>query len=306
MTTLKLGTRGSRLALWQAEHITGVLKKLDPGLVTETVVIKTSGDKILDVALAKIGDKGLFTKEIEHALLRGHIDMAVHSLKDIPMEMEPGLSLAAVLQREDPRDVLLSHKGWTWEALPPGARIGTSSLRRRAQLKYRRPDLQVEDIRGNVDTRIQKMQDQDLDGIVLAYAGVVRLGMTRWMSGFLPYDIMLPAVGQGAVAVQIRTDDDRCRKLTAAFNDMPTYRAITAERSFLQELQGGCQVPIGALARIEDDILNITGVIAGLDGTPFYQAGVAGASSSAAALGKNLARQLLQQGGNTILDTIRA
>jgi hydroxymethylbilane synthase len=293
------------LALAQTELVKAELKKIYPRVETETVVIRTSGDKITDTALWAVGDKGLFTRELDQALTKGGIDAAVHSLKDIPAQVEDGLIIAAVLKREDPRDVIISHKGFTWNTLPPEAKIGTSSLRRRAQLKYKRPDLRVEDLRGNVETRIKKMRDGDLDAIVLAYAGVRRLGMDSLITDYLPVDIMMPAAGQGAIALQTRAGEKETRQLLAGLNDAPTYWAVTAERSFLRELQGGCRAPVGAFARAEKDGLNITGLIFGLEGERGCRAALSGELAAAESLGKNLARRLLSAGGNEILKNIK-
>ncbi|HBQ85106.1 MAG TPA: hydroxymethylbilane synthase, partial [Syntrophomonas sp.] len=244
MQHIKLGTRGSRLALWQAQYTVDCLKRACPDTSIETVIIKTKGDKILDVPLSRIGDKGLFTSEIETELLDGKIDMAVHSLKDLPSQLAPGVCLAAVLKREDPRDVLLSVKGYRLAGLPPQAILGTSSLRRIAQLKSVRPDVRIVELRGNVETRIRKMQEQNLDGIILAYAGVKRLGFESYVTDFISPDIILPAVGQGVIAIEAREDDLATRHCLDIVNDMSSYMQISAERAFLKELQGGCQVPI--------------------------------------------------------------
>lgn len=232
MMRLKLGTRGSKLALWQAQAVTERLKEYHPDLQIEVVIIKTAGDKILDVALSRIGDKGLFTKELEKALLDGTIDLAVHSLKDLPSQLGEGLKLAAVMPRENPGDVLISRSGLHLSDLPAGSVIGTSSLRRTAQLKAVRPDLQVIDIRGNVETRIKKMQEQQLDGIILAYAGVKRLGLEHWITQVLPYDIMLPATGQGTIAIETRDHDEKMDSILETVNDRKTFAEIQAERAF--------------------------------------------------------------------------
>jgi hydroxymethylbilane synthase len=291
--------------LAQTELVKAALKKIYPQVRTETVVIKTSGDKIPDAALWTVGDKGLFTKEIDQALLEGGIDTAVHSLKDMPAQMEEGLTIAAVLKREDPRDVIISHKGFTWNTLPLEAKIGTSSLRRRAQLKYKRPDLRIENLRGNVETRIRKMQEEDFDAIILACAGVRRLDMNSLVTDYLSIEVMMPAVGQGAIALQARAGEKETQQLLAALNDAPSYWAVTAERSFLKELQGGCQAPIGALAQVEREFLTINGLILGLEGDRGCKAGLSGPFASAEQLGRKLAQQLLLEGGNEILESIR-
>lgn len=302
---MNLGTRGSKLALWQSQTVAEELKSALPALEIEIKTIKTQGDKILDVALSRIGDKGLFTKEIENELLAGSIDLAVHSMKDLPGEMEPGLCIGAVLKREDPRDVLLSHKGYQFDKLPRGGVIGTSSLRRMAQVKARRPDLEIVALRGNVETRIKKMQEQDLDGIVLAWAGVSRLGLTEWVTDFLPEDLILPAVGQGAIAVQIRADDHSTRELLASINDPEAFAEVSAERSFLKTLQGGCQVPIGSRAIVSGSQIRIRGLICSLDGSRHYCQEINGPFEQGQKLAVELAEQLLAQGAGAILEEIR-
>ncbi|MEQ8200866.1 MAG: hydroxymethylbilane synthase [Syntrophomonadaceae bacterium] len=304
MNKLRLGTRGSQLALWQADKVAAELRGRMPGLEIETVVIKTKGDKILDVALSKIGDKGLFTREIENALLAGEVDLAVHSMKDLPSFLAPGLALGAVLQREDPRDVLISHRDCTLETLPRNGIVGTSSLRRIAQLKNLRPDLRVTDLRGNVETRIRKMAEQGLDAIILAYAGVVRLGLTVNITQIISVDQVLPAVGQGAIAVEIRADDEETAAVIGNINHNPTYFTTLAERAFLRELEGGCQVPIGCLGRIDDEGLLLEGLIASLDGGVMLKDKVSGPIVQAEEMGRNLARRLLDQGGREVLQGI--
>lgn len=305
MQALRLGTRGSRLALWQADYVARELSRRVPGLPVEIVTIKTKGDKILDVPLAKIGDKGLFTREIENELLAGNIDMAVHSMKDLPSVMEEGLCLGAVLPRENPRDVLIAARNYTLQTLPSGAVIGTSSLRRIAQLKALRPDLEVVNMRGNVETRIRKMQEQGLDGIILAYAGVKRLGFDHFISEIIETDKIMPAVGQGAVAIEIRADDIRTSKLLRQINDENCCLETTAERAFLAELGGGCQVPVACLARVVEKRLTMTGLVASLDGSQVYRAAADCDFTEIAAAGRQLARQLLQAGAAEILAEIK-
>ncbi len=306
MDKLRLGTRGSKLALWQAEHVAFVLKSKFPQLSTEIIIIKTTGDKNLSSSLSKIGEKGLFTKELEDNLLSNNIDLAIHSLKDLPVDFDTRLTLAAVMKREDPSDVLLSNKGYKWANLPIGARIGTSSLRRRAQIKSIRPDLEIVDIRGNIDTRIAKMIKEDLDGIVLAYAGLVRLDLTEYITDILPYDIMLPAVGQGAIAIQ--TVNAKCwfSSYISALNHHETLAEVNAERSMLKTLQGGCQVPIGALAKVQDNgYLSLEGIIADLDGKNKYRVKRTALMEHAEKLGEDMAMILLNEGGKDILNVIR-
>ena len=305
MQKLNLGTRGSKLALWQSRQVAEELKRVRPALEIDITIIKTQGDKILDVALSRIGDKGLFTKEIENELLAGRIDLAVHSMKDLPGEMDPALAIGAVLHREDPRDVLLSHKGYRFDELPKGAVLGTSSLRRMAQIKARRPDLEMLALRGNVETRINKMQEQDLDGIVLAWAGVSRLGLTAMITDFLPEDLVLPAAGQGAIAVQIRADDRKTREVMDLINDKAAYSEVSSERSFLRKLQGGCQVPIGSRALVSGSQIYIRGLVASLDGTRLYRQEISGPVERGPELAEELAEGLLARGAGAILDEIR-
>lgn len=305
MKSLRLGTRGSKLALWQAEHVANELKKSHPDLKVELKIIKTTGDKILDIALSKIGDKGLFTKEIEKELLDGNIDMAVHSMKDLPTQLETGLCIGAVLSRENPADVLISSRSYTFGNLPVGAKIGTSSLRRIAQLKNLRPDLIFIEIRGNVETRIRKMQEENLDGIVLAYAGVKRLGMESSISEVLPYETILPAVGQGVIAIEIRQDDPEVVAFLQVINDRDAYLSSLAERAFLKELEGGCQVPIASLAEVKDDRISMRGLIAALDGSQVFSSNQEGSSGEAELLGQQLARYLLNSGADRIMEDIR-
>jgi hydroxymethylbilane synthase len=260
MERLRLGTRGSKLAQWQAQAVAERLKACHPGLQVEIVIIKTVGDKILDVALSRIGDKGLFTKELEKALLEGDIDIAVHSLKDLPSQLGEGLRLSAVLHREHPGDVLISRRGVKYHEIPAGGVLGTSSLRRTAQIKALRPDLQVVDIRGNVETRIKKMEEQNLDGIILAYAGVKRLGLEHLITEQLSFDTMLPATGQGAIAIETRDPDPQIDNLLAPINHMETFIEIQAERAFLGKMEGGCQVPIGSLAKYKGSVIELKGL----------------------------------------------
>ncbi len=322
MSVVRLGTRGSKLAIWQAEHVASQLKARVPGVEIKIIIIKTKGDKILDVPLAKIGDKGLFTREIENELLAENIDMAVHSLKDLPSLLGEGLSLGAVLKREDPQDVLISTQSYTLETLPAKAVIGTSSLRRISQLRALRPDLVLVNMRGNVETRIRKLEEEQLDGIILAYAGVKRLGFEDHISQIIPMDLILPAVGQGAIAVEIRQNDEPTSKLVRQINDDNTWLEITAERAFLYELEGGCQVPVACLARVADQQLIMEGQVSSLDGSLVYKNsakceltskdsrcrdvhGWQGATGQVAATGRNLARQLLAAGAGKILQEIK-
>lgn len=305
MKRLKLGSRGSKLALWQADFVASQLSRIVPDLNVEVKVIKTKGDKILDVALSRIGDKGLFTREIEKELLDGSIDMAIHSMKDLPSQLAPGLCIAAVLERENPGDVLISRQGYKFYELPEGAVIGTSSLRRISQIRALRPDINLVDMRGNVETRINKMYEQDLDGIVLAYAGVKRLGFEDKISDFLPHEVILPAVGQGAIAVEVREGDGASLELARSINHEPTDWATRTERSFLKVLEGGCQVPIGCYAEVRGESMTVEGLIASLDGRRVFRGSMQGSYQEADVLGQQLAHDLLEKGAAGVLAEIR-
>jgi hydroxymethylbilane synthase len=301
---LVIGTRGSKLALWQANHIAGRLSVQYPGLEVALRHIMTTGDKILDVPLARIGGKGLFTKELENAMLAGEIDLAVHSLKDMPTELPPGLTLAAVTERLDPGDAFISPRYKTIANLPEGARIGTSSLRRKAQLLAYRPDLKTVDLRGNIDTRLKKLDQEGLDGILLAVSGLKRLGWEEQITQIVPMDICLPAVGQGALAIEAREGDEEVLSLLACLEHRETRQAITAERSFLREVEGGCQVPIGVYGLMEDDILSVEAAIVSPDGACVIREKLEGTPADAADLGITLAHRLLAAGGREILSSI--
>src|SRR3989304_959610 len=266
--TLTLGTRGSALARWQTEWALTRLAAAWPGLDIQTKLFTTSGDRILDKPLPEIGGKGLFTEELENALRSGEIDLAVHSLKDLPIDDSPGLTIGGICAREDARDVLISPGGWTLAALPAAARVGTSSLRRASQLLAARPDLTLLPLRGNVDTRIRKAAQGDYDAIVLAAAGVLRLGLSEHITEYLPFDVMLPAPGQGALAVQCRVDDAATRDLLSAIDDPTSRAAVTAERAFLDALGGGCSAPVAAYAEcgMQKGECRATGLVASRDG----------------------------------------
>lgn len=300
-----LGTRGSKLALWQSEHVASILQE-KAGVEIELNIIKTQGDKILDVALSRIGDKGLFVKEIETALIEGEADLAVHSSKDVPTQIPEGLTLGAFLRRVDPRDVLISKSGQGLDALPPGSVIGTSSLRRIAQILHRRPDLKIEDVRGNLDTRLRKMDEGLFDAIVLAAAGLDRMGWAEGITERIPSDVMLSAVGQGAIAIEVRQGDEDMHELMAYLDDPATRFAVTAERALLRELEGGCQIPIGALGILEDGVLKLEGMVAGLDGSRLIRDSITGAPEEADELGVRLADKLKAQGADEILAEVRA
>ena len=296
-----IGTRGSKLALWQADYIEQRLREEYPGLSVTQKRVTTKGDRILDVPLAKIGGKGLFTKELEEEMLSGGIDLAVHSLKDMPAKVPDGLIIAAVTKRLDPGDALVSNRFSSFEELPKGARVGTSSLRRRAQLLCARPDLEMLDLRGNVNTRLRKLDEGEYDAIVLAVAGLKRLGFADRIRQVLPREMVLPAVGQGALAIETREDDKETRDMLAFLRDDDTICCTEAERSFLARVEGGCQVPVGVYATAEGDGLNVEAVIASLDGQRFYRGNVKGTRKDAAKLGENLAEKLLDEGGAEIL-----
>ena len=304
---LVIGTRGSSLALWQAEHVSTELQALHPDLSIVIRTIETRGDLVRDRALSQVGGKGLFVKEIEGALLAGEIDLAVHSLKDMPTEQPKGLVLGAILQRADPRDALVARAGGdvSLSTLPRGARLGTSSLRRKAQALASRSDLQVADLRGNVDTRLRKLSEGQYDAIVLAVAGLARLGRADAISHILPADVMLPAVGQGALCVEVRAADEKTRRLIAPLDHSPTRRATDAERALLRSLEGGCQVPIGALAQMERTRVWLRGLVASLDGSRVVRDDIHGPAEQAEALGKELAERLLAAGGDEILEEVR-
>jgi len=300
MTLLRLGTRKSKLALWQANFVKEKLEAL--GCKVELVPITTTGDKILDTPLAKIGGKGLFVKEIENALLSGEIDLAVHSLKDVPITIPEGLTLSAITEREEPYDVLISRNGKKLEELPSGAVVGTSSLRRQVQIKRRRGDLRVEILRGNVDTRLRKLKEGLYDAIVLAYAGVKRMGLSGEISQVL--EDFIPAVGQGSLAIETRAEDERVINFVKVLNHEESWLRAVCERAFLRELQGGCQVPIGAYAWIEGNRIKIKGFISDLEGERFLEGYEEGSLQEAEEVGKRLAQRLLREGGEEILKEI--
>ena len=299
-----IGTRGSKLALWQADYVEQRLREEYPGLQVTQKRISTKGDRILDVPLAKIGGKGLFTKELEEEMLSGSIDLAVHSLKDMPAKVPDGLMIAAVTKRLDPGDALVSNRFSSFSELPQGARVGTSSLRRRAQLLCARPDLTMIDLRGNVNTRLRKLDEGEYDAIVLAVAGLKRLGFADRIREVLPQTMVLPAVGQGALAIETRADDKETRDMLAFLRDDETICCAEAERSFLARVEGGCQVPVGVYATAKGDDLKVEAVIAALDGRRSYRGTVNGAKADAAKLGKGLAEKLLNEGGAKILQEL--
>ncbi len=302
--TIIIGTRSSKLALWQADYVADSLRRQYPGLRVEKKLVTTKGDKILNAPLAKIGGKGLFTKELEQDMLEGNIDIAVHSLKDMPVEIPAGLTLAAITERFDPGDALVSPKYGRFAALPQGAKVGTSSLRRKAQLLHARPDLQIEDLRGNVNTRLAKLESEHFDGIILAVAGLKRLGFGDRITDVLPRSMCLPAVGQGALAIEARAGDDETLSLLGFLRDEATVHCAAAERAFLARVEGGCQVPVGVYAAEQQGRLSVEAVIASVDGARLYRDAVQGSWEEAGQLGSSLADRLLAAGGLAILHEI--
>jgi hydroxymethylbilane synthase len=301
-----IGTRGSDLALWQANFVKSSLEEHFPRFNFEIKIIHTTGDEVLDVALSKIGDKGLFTRQIENELLNGGIDLAVHSLKDLQTVQPEGLTIGAVCKREVPNDVFVSKNGASIDDLPEGAAVATGSLRRRSQLLHYRSDLKIAEIRGNLPTRFRKFDESELDGMILAYAGIYRLSFEERISQIIPFKIMLPAVGQGAVAVEVRKDDPRIAEVVVKLNHAETYTCITAERAFLRRLEGGCQVPIGAHATLEGQNVMLEGMVGTLDGTVVFREAMSGLAENAEALGTELANSLIEMGARELLDSTRA
>jgi hydroxymethylbilane synthase len=305
---LIIGTRGSELARWQSNFVKSELRKLFPALDVELQIIKTLGDKILDSPLSRIGDKGLFTKEIDHALVDRTIDIAVHSAKDVPTILPAGLTIGAVVEREDVRDAFIAHPAKNHRRfgdLPRHAKIATGSLRRRCQLLQIRPDLEVIDIRGNLNTRLKKLATSDWDGMVLARAGVKRLGWEERIAEVLPVETMLPAVGQGALAIVMRESDESVREVVQKLHHESTAVAVNGERAFLRFLEGGCQVPIGTYGRLEDGKFRLDALIGSLDGRRVVRGSIGGSPAESEALGIQLAKQLLERGGREILSEIR-
>lgn len=303
--TLRIGTRASALALWQAEWVKSELEKKHPGLEVTLTKIKTKGDKILDVPLAMVGGKGLFVKEIEEAMLRGEIDIAVHSMKDVPTIFPEGLALRCITEREDPRDIVILREGIaSIKDLPQGARIGTSSLRRKSQLLHARPDLEMLDIRGNVETRIRKLTEDNLHAVVLAAAGMHRLGFGDQISEYLEATDCLPAIGQGALGIESRIGDDETNALIDFFDHPDTSWAVKAERAVLRHLEGGCQVPIAAFAQVEGSTLSLTGLVSSIDGATMIKKTLTCAPEEAEKTGVALAEALLAEGAGAILNEV--
>jgi len=302
---LILGTRGSELALWQANYVKKEIEKRNKNVHIEIKIIKTKGDKILDVALSKIGDKSLFTKELENELLLSKIDFAVHSLKDLQTQLPDGLTLAAVTKRHNVEDVLIGRKkGITIFTLPENAKVTTGSLRRKCQLLHFRPDIQVFDLRGNVPSRIDKFLNSDWDAIILARAGVERLRLNKYISSFIPKELFLPAVGQGALAIETREDNFIALEILKTIHDEDTFISIAAERNLLRTLEGGCQVPIGAFAEVKSNGLYMDAFIGSLDGSIIFRKKIKGSKNNPERIGKKLAKDLLKAGANKILNEI--
>jgi len=300
MARLRIGSRGSQLALWQANHISVLLR--EHGHEVELEIIKTTGDKITDVALAKVGTKGMFTKEIEEALAEGRVDLAVHSLKDLPTEIAPDFEIAAIAKRENPRDAFCSVKYKRIEDLPQNARVGSSSLRRQAQLKAVRPDLDIQPLRGNVDTRLRKLEAGEYDAIILAAAGLIRLGKTELAKQIIPVEAMCPAAGQGALGIEIRAGDSVTRQYLSFLDDTAARTATTCERALLNKLGGGCQVPIGAFAEIRGGQLHLDALVADPDGSKVLRESRDG--KDPVQLGESVGDTLLYRGGGAILEAV--
>ena len=302
--TLKIATRQSPLALWQANYVKDSLQQLYPDSTVELVLMVTKGDVILDSPLAKIGGKGLFVKELENALLNKEADIAVHSMKDVPMQFPEGLGLAVICKREDPRDAFVSNSYRTFSELPQGAVVGTSSLRRQCQLKALRPDLDIRSLRGNVGTRLSKLDNGDYDAIILASAGLIRLGLADRIASFIEVEQSLPAAGQGAVGIECRTDDVQVKQLLAPLADAETTCCVLAERAMNNRLQGGCQVPIGGYAVLQQGQLYLRALVGDVDGSQIIRAEGKSAVENADVLGVQIAEQLLAQGADKILQSI--
>jgi hydroxymethylbilane synthase len=305
---LTIATRKSPLALWQANFVKHALEEAFQGtdnpLSVELLPLSTKGDRILDTPLAKVGGKGLFVKELEVAILEGRADIAVHSMKDVPMEFPEGLGLNVIAQREDPRDAFVSNQYSTIDTLPDGAIVGTSSLRRQCQLKALRPDLKIKDLRGNVGSRLAKLDKGDYDAIILAAAGLIRLKMAERIASYIQPEVILPAAGQGAVGIECRLNDKTTEAIIAVLNDSDTHIRVSAERAMNSHLQGGCQVPIGAFAEINGTDLTVRGLVGSLDGKILLEDQVIGSVNDAEALGVELAKKLLVQGADKILQEV--
>ncbi|MBS2210518.1 hydroxymethylbilane synthase [Carboxylicivirga mesophila] len=302
---VRIGTRGSQLALYQANLVKSKLEQAIPDTIFEIVIISTKGDKILDVALSKIGDKGLFTKELEHALFNNEVDMCVHSLKDLPTVFPEGAQLGAILKRAEYKDAWVSKDGLSLEEMTEAHTVATSSLRRKAQVHRINPKVKVVDIRGNVNTRLKKMEDGHCDAMVMAGAGLIRLGFDDVITNLFEPDYFVSACGQGAIAVEIRDNDDTIDAIVKTLHCEESYQQITAERSFLNELEGGCQIPIGAYANIDGDDMHLLGLVAMPDGSQELRAELSGKACDAETIGRKLAQQMAQSGAHEILEKVR-
>ncbi|MBL4608922.1 MAG: hydroxymethylbilane synthase [Pseudomonadales bacterium] len=301
---IRIATRQSALALWQANYVKARLQDAHPGLNVELVGMTTRGDKILDVPLAKVGGKGLFVKELEEAMLRGDADIAVHSIKDVPMELPQGLELYAICEREDPRDAFVSHEYESFEQLPEGAVVGTSSLRRQCQLSALRPDIKIKSLRGNVNTRLSKLDEGGFDAIILAAAGLIRLDMVSRIRSFIDVSVCLPACGQGAVGIECRSNDDNIKVLLASLNHEETAMTVGAERAFNKHLEGGCQVPIGGFAELKGEQLHMRGLVGQPNGRLVISDEKTGPAAEPEKLGIELADALLARGADKILAAV--
>ena len=303
---LRIATRRSRLALWQAEHVSALLRAAHPGLDVELVPMVTEGDRILDRALAEVGGKGLFIKELEVAMFEGRADLAVHSMKDVPADLPEGMTLAIVLERADPHDALVSNRFQRLEDLPQGARVGTSSLRRQCQLRHARPDLEVLQLRGNVDTRLRKLDEGAYDAIILAAAGLKRLELQARIASLVPIGASLPAVGQGIIGIECRTADTLTRERLAALEHRPSRLRLDAERAFAARLQGSCQSPVAGFAELDGETLRLRGLVGAPDGSRLFADEIQGPATEGPALGFALAERLLAAGAGALLDELRA
>ena len=301
---IRIATRKSQLALWQAEFVASQLQLSHPGLAVELVTMSTEGDRVLDSPLAKIGGKGLFVKELEQSMLRNEADIAVHSMKDVPVELPEGLHIPVVLEREDPRDAFVSNSYASLDQLPQGARVGTSSLRRRCQLAEMRPDLEILDLRGNVNTRLAKLDDGQYDAIILASAGLLRLEMSDRITEALAPQVMLPAIAQGAIGIECRQGDSEVEDLLQALNHADTFTRVRAERAMNERLQGGCQVPIAGYAELEKDVIVVRGLVGRADGTDMVHGVISGRPDDAEELGDVLGQDLLSRGADVILQEL--
>lgn len=303
--SIKIGTRGSKLALWQANWVKAALQSQNPLFSFELVIIKTKGDKILDVPLAKVGGKGLFVKEIEEGLLKGHIDLAVHSMKDMPGDIPQGLCVGAIPEREDPRDVIITREGGLFSELKHGATVGTSSLRRSAQLLHARSDLIIKSLRGNLDTRLKKLESENLDAIILAAAGVKRLGLENRITEYLDENVVLPAVGQGALCIEIRENDSKMASLVGSIEHTGTRKIVLGERAFLNRLEGGCQVPLAAYGKIEKGMFDLCGLVATIDGINVIKETLSGPEDDSENIGVKLAERMIAKGAKKIIDNLK-